>query len=119
MRIRHVRSGQAVDEPGKLPSVIKTEKGKCLTTTIFVKYYYEVKSGGNRLVSIVVAALPSGMLQARYNPTAQDTIWRAGRNAQSLGEVFRVRLVFDWLKEKRNWRVQRIPMTPQPFNWED
>lgn len=119
MRIRHVRSGQAVDEPGKLPSVIKTEKGKCLTTTIFVKYYYEVKSGQNKLVSIVVAALPNGMLQVRYNPAPHETIWRTGRNAPSRGEAFRVRLVFDRLKEKCNWRVQKIPMAPQSFSWDD
>ena len=119
MRIRHVRSRRQVDVPGKLPVVIPTEKGKCLTTTIFVKYNYAASATGNRLVGITAAALPNGMLQERYNPTAPDTIWRAGRDAPTLGEAFRVRLVFDLLKRKANWRVQRIPMTPQSFVWED
>jgi hypothetical protein len=73
----------------------------------------------NELVSITVAAVPNGMLQDYYNPTAADTIWRAGRNAPTLGEQFRVRLVFASLKAKRNWRVQRISTAPAPFVWDD
>jgi hypothetical protein len=73
----------------------------------------------NELVSITIAGVPNGILQATYNPTAADTIWRAGRNAPTRGERFRVRLVFAWLKAKRNWRVQSIPMAPAPFVWDD
>ena len=119
LRIRHVRSGQEVDEPGKLPPIIETEKGRLLTTTIFVKYNYEELRQQNKLVSITVAALPNAMLQDRYNPTARDTIWRAGRNAPTLGEPFRVRLVFDKLREKTPWRVQKIPVAPRPFTWNE
>jgi hypothetical protein len=119
LRIMHVRSGRAVNERGKLPTIITTEHGKCLTTTIFVKYNYEELRTGNKLRSITVAALPSGMLQERYNPGAHDTIWRTGRNAPSRGEPFRVRLVFERLKNKCNWRVQKIPMAPDPFRWDD
>lgn len=117
LRIRHVRQRQAVDVPGKLPPVITTEAGKYLTTTIFVKYTYQELRKGNQLSRITVAALPNGMLQARYNPTAHDTIWRAGRNAPSRGEDFRVRLVFTLLKKKAVWRVQTVPMSPAPFRW--
>lgn len=119
MRIRHIRAGREVDEAGKLPHVIQTDMGKCLTTTIFVKFNYRVRREENRLINITVAALPNGMLQDRYNPTARDTIWRTGRNAPSRGEAFRVRLVFDLLKQRGNWRVQTIPMPPHEFTWDD
>lgn len=119
MHIRHIRQKHEVDVPGKLPVAVSTERGKLLTTTLFVKYNYEALRTENKLRTVTIAALPNGMLQERYNPTAQDTIWRAGRNAPSRGEAFRVRLVFDLLKEKMKWRVQHIPMSPNPFAWDD
>jgi len=88
LRIRHVRAGQPVDEAGELPTVIESDKGDCLTTTIFVKYEYQDRPT-TRLLGITVAALPNGMLQARYNPSPRQTIWRAGRNAPTRGEPFR------------------------------
>jgi hypothetical protein len=119
MRIRHIRKGTAVDVPGKMPVVIDTESGTCVITTIFVKFNYRVQAQENRLINITIAALPNGMLQDRYNPTATDTIWRTGRNAPTRGEAFRVRLVFERLKNKTNWRVQQIPAAPASFVWED
>jgi hypothetical protein len=119
MIINQIRSGQEVNIPGKLPKTIETEKGKCLTTSIFVKYNYDIENNENKLASITVAALPNGFLQERYNPNPRDTIWKAGRNAPSLGEEFRVRLAFDRLKRKTKWRVQIIPMGPEPFIWDD
>lgn len=119
MRMRHVRRGQPVDVQGALPPIISIRGVDYLTTTVFVKYNYDEQKGTNQLVSITVAAIPNGMLQAVYNPNAQDTIWRTGRNAPTLGEPFRVRLAFRRLKERANWRVQRIPLPPAPFNWED
>lgn len=120
LRIRHMRNNLPTDEAGQLPRVIEARNAKYLTTTIFVKYNYtELMLNEYRLIDIVVAALPNGMLQDIYNPSTADTIWRAGRNAPTLGEAFRVRLVFSLLKRKMNWRVQIIPMSPQPFNWED
>lgn len=119
MKIRHIRSRKEVDVPGKLPTVVQTEAGKCLITTIFVKYNYKELKEENKLVSITVAALPNGMLQDRYNPNPLDTIWRAGRDAPTRGEAFRVRLVFELLKSKANWRVQKIPMFPEPLVWDD
>lgn len=120
LRIRHIRSNLATDEEGQLPCVVETHNARYLATTIFVKYNYEeLAINEYRLVGIIVAALPNGMLQDIYNPSAEDTIWRAGRNAPTRGEAFRVRLVFSLLKHKTNWRVQTIPMSPEPFNWED
>jgi Type II restriction enzyme SfiI len=120
LRIRHVRGGVPADEAGTLPCVLKTKTAGYLTTTIIVKYgYREPTIGEYELAAITIAALPNGMLQDFYNPSAADTIWRAGRNAPTRGEPFRVRLVFDLLKAKTNWRVQTIPMPPAPFTWED
>src|SRR5947209_2039589 len=114
------RAGVPVDEAGTLPRVLVTSKASYLTTTIIVKYdYQEFAAGDYRLAAIAVAALPNGMLQYVYNPSATDTIWRAGRNAPTRGEPFRVRLVFGLLKAKMNWRVQTIPMAAVPLTWED
>ncbi len=122
MRIRHIRAGRRVNERGTLPRSIETERGSCVTTTVFVKYEYEDRPSTG-LREIAVVALPSGALQERYNPTPTDTIWRAGRNAPSRGEPFRVRLVFDLLKRKARWRVQIIrpnaPSTPGSFPWDE
>jgi len=119
MTVRHVRSGRKVNVPGKLPTILTVKGEPYLTTTIFVKYNYDDSGGTKQLTNITTAALPNGMLQARYNPDAHDTIWRAGRNAPSLGEEFRVRLVFARLKARANWRVQTIPLSPEEFHWDD
>jgi hypothetical protein len=107
-----------------MPLYVETDKGKCITTTVLVKYEYEDQPE-MKLLEITVAAVPSGALQATYNPTARNSIWRAGRNAPSRGEPFRVRLVFDALKAKARWRIQTIPMnpmlpaTPGSFPWDE
>ncbi|MDW8234849.1 MAG: SfiI family type II restriction endonuclease, partial [Roseiflexaceae bacterium] len=90
-----------------------------ITTTIFVKYNYDrdKEQGVNELKSITIAAVPMGILQDRYNPSSENTIWLAGRNAPSLGEEFRVRLSFARLKQKASWRVQEIPMLSDEFSW--
>jgi len=90
-----MRGGIPVDEAGTLPRVFETAKARYLTTTIIVKYgYQELAAGNYRLAAITVAALPNGMLQDVYNSSTTHTIWRAGRNAPTRGEPFRVRLVF-------------------------
>ena len=123
MRIRQVRQGQSVDVAGDMDSIATVREGEYLTTTIFVKYNYSENAGNappNRLESISILCLPNGLLQDRYNPTANDTIWRAGRNAPTRGEAFRVRINLIALKGKANWRVQSITANPaQPFVWED
>ncbi len=119
LEIRQVRQGQSLAIQGQLPAVLYIQGEAYLTTTIFVKYHYRQDEGMNQLLAIIVAALPNGLLQERYNPTAQDGIWLAGRNAPSRGEQFRVRLSFAKLKAKARWRVQRIPvLSSEPFKWE-
>jgi hypothetical protein len=119
MIVHQIRFGQEIHVPGKLPPVLVLKNEPYLTTTLFVKYNYDDLDEAKELKSITVAALPNGMLQARYNPDVHDTIWIAGRNAPTLGEEFRVRLSFSRLRNKANWRVQTIPLPPENFYWED
>ena len=124
MRIRQIRQQQPVDVPGDLDSIAVVRGSEYLTTTIFVKYNYTEVAGNtppNRLDSISVLCLPNGLLQECYNPTAADnTIWRAGRNAPTRGEAFRVRVSLTALKGKANWRVQTIPADlDQMLAWDD
>jgi len=112
MTVRQVRGGESVEVEGTLPKILTIRGTGYITTTIFVKYNYERTNDDNDLKSITVAAVPNGLLQERYNPTPQDTIWLAGRNAPSRGEAFRVRLSFHRLKAKARWRVQRISLSP-------
>lgn len=118
MTVRQVRFGRDVVVPGKLPTILTLKGESYLTTTLFIKYNYEEQNKTNALKSITVASVPNGMLQDRYNPNTQDTIWIAGRNAPTLGEEFRVRLSFSRLKQKANWRVQKISMQPDEFYWD-
>lgn len=119
LTVKQIRSGQIMNVPGKLPSVIEVGEQAYLTTTLFVKYNYRENPGKkNTLASITIAALPNGMLQEKYNPSPEDTIFLAGRNAPTLGEEFRVRLGFSHLKEKANWRVQKIEIEKE-FVWEN
>ncbi len=120
MRIRHVRAQVAIDEAGTMPAILHLGTNDFLTTTIFVKYNYQALSPEQfRLEDITVACVPNAMLQDTYNPDANYTIWRAGRNAPTRGEPFRVRLVFASLKLITRWRVQLIPMSPQVFEWNE
>ena len=73
----------------------------------------------HELRNIVVAALPSGLLQSRYNPEPENTIWNVGPQSPARGEDFRVRLSFATLKQKARWRVQTIPPHPEEYMWAD
>lgn len=120
LTVRQIRAGKSWAIPGSLPPILRLRSEEYITTTIFVKYNYaEISPTVNKLDSITVDALPNGFLQERYNPNTGDTIWLVGRNAPTLGEAFRVRLSFPRLKAKANWRVQSIPLAPQPFQWTD
>ncbi|GAB4577634.1 MAG: hypothetical protein Fur0022_03650 [Anaerolineales bacterium] len=119
MVVRQVRFNQEIEVSGKLPSILNVKGESYLSTTLFVKYNYREQGNINTLESITLAAVPNGMLQAKYNPTAQDTIWIAGRNAPTLGEEFRVRLSFSRLKQKANWRVQKIQIQTGEFSWDN
>ena len=120
MHIRQVRAEQELDVPGTVPMIAELKDTPFITTTIFVKYVYDTKHGANILKKVIVACLPNGLLQNRYNPTPQETIWVSGPNAPTRGEAFRTRLSFARLKAKRNWRVQSIFIDPEaPFAWDD
>lgn len=109
MVIRQIRANEFVEEQGGLPVTIVHPDGDLLTTTLFVKYNYAEDRGEKRLVAVNVIALPSGLLQIRYNPSAADSIWNAGPNAPSRGEKFRARISLKKLTAKATWRVQTIP----------
>lgn len=114
--VRQIRAKQEIEIQGKLPCIIEDS---FITTTIFVKYNYKEIEGRNILEDITIAALPNGFLQDLYNPSANDTIFIAGRNAPSRGEEFRVRLSFSRLKEKAKWRVQSVKLHPTEFLWDE
>lgn len=118
MSVRQIRFNQNLEVAGKLPAILNLKNESFITTTLFVKYNYQAEER-NLLRSIIVAALPNGILQEIYNPDVSDTIFVAGRNAPTLGEEFRVRLSFARLKSKASWRVQQIPMPPDNFIWDN
>lgn len=113
MTVRQIRAEEEIEVDGSLPKILSIRDTSYITTTIFVKYNYDEIEGNNELSSITVAAVPNGLLQQRYNPSAQDTVWIAGRNAPSRGEAFRVRLSFSRLKAKAIWRVQKKSSLPE------
>lgn len=110
MRVRQARAGKILDEPGKLEQIIERNKRRYTVVTVIAKFVYDEDENGEHrsLKHIIVACIPNGMLQDRYNPTAEDTIWLAGRDAPTLGEDFRVRVAYEKLREKAAWRVQQI-----------
>ena len=108
MRVKMRRQGKVIDEAGKLPSFIERDGRSLYVVTVFAKYIYDVVDNAHVLKRIIAACLPNGLLQDLYNPSANDTIWRVGRNAPSLGEDFRVRISFSELRNKAGWRVQDI-----------
>lgn len=108
MRVKMLRQGRAIDEAGKLPSFIDRDGRSLYVVTVFAKYIYDVVNGAHVLKRIIAACLPNGLLQDQYNPSENDTIWRVGRNAPTLGEDFRVRISFAELRAKAPWRVQDI-----------
>ncbi len=118
MIVKQIRFNKDQEVAGRLPKILRLKGETYLTTTLFVKYNYEELNNENTLKSITIAAVPNGMLQDRYNPSVNDTIWIAGRNAPTFNEEFRVRLSFSRLKHKANWRVQKISLLPDEFQWD-
>lgn len=110
MRVKMRRQGKIIDEAGKLPSFIERDGRSLYVVTVFAKYIYDVIENAHVLKRIIAACLPNGLLQDRYNPSENDTIWRVGRNAPTLGEDFRVRKSFAELRSKAAWRVQDIEL---------
>lgn len=110
MRVRMHRSGQVVDEPGKLDTVIVRGDRQLYVVTVVVKYVYRETETSHELERIIVACIPNGMLQDQYNSDASDGIWLAGRNAPTLGEDFRVRVSYKKLRSKASWRVEELDL---------
>lgn len=108
MHVKMHRGGQIIDEAGKLPQVIKRNDQEFYVVTVIAKFFYEETKESRDLLQIIVACIPNGQLQELYNPNAEDTIWRVGRDAPTRGEDFRVRLNFAPLREKASWRVHEI-----------
>lgn len=110
MRVRMHRSGESIDEPGKLDMEIRRGERSLYVVTIIAKFVYDEHGQTRRLRRLIVACIPNGRLQNKYNPGPDDTIWLAGRNAPTLGEDFRVRLSYNLLRNKAIWRVQEIDL---------
>ncbi|MCY3870021.1 MAG: SfiI family type II restriction endonuclease [Gemmatimonadetes bacterium] len=109
MWVRQRRSGDQVNEKGFLPEISRYEDKNYLTTTCLIHFRYDDDHlGRHHLREVTIAAIPNGKLQEKYNPTVDDGIWLAGRNAPTLGEDFRVRVGFSRLKAKASWRVQTL-----------
>ena len=108
MIVKMRRSGQDVNEPGKLDEVIERGTRKFHVVTVIAKYVYTNVEDFHELNRIIVACIPNGLLQEKYNPSPEDTIWLAGRNAPTRGEDFRVRLSYEKLRSKAAWRVKEI-----------
>lgn len=109
MEVRHMRGGRPTSAAGKLEKRIDINGKSLLTVTIFVKYVYAPAiDKGLDLKEIIVACVPNGLLQARYNPSArEENFWRAGRNAPTRGEEFRVRVNLKAPAQVDAWRVAR------------
>ena len=85
-----------------------------ISTTIFVQMVYKApgrKSSRRLLTDALVVAIPNGKLEQRYAPSAEDTIWRAGKHSPRRGEEPRTRISVEALREKALWRVQRVTWT--------
>ena len=109
MCIKQRRAGSEVNEQGSLPEISEYGGKNYLTTTCLVHFKYEDDADEvHHLRDVTIAAIPNGRLQDRYNPSPDDGIWLAGRNAPTLGEDFRVRVSFSKLKSKAAWRVQTL-----------
>ncbi len=108
MIVRMRRAGSVVNEAGKLERFIERSGRRLYVVTIIAKYAYQEHGPSRRLLRVITACIPNGNLQDRYNPSAADTIWLAGRNAPTLGEDFRVRLSYEKLSRKAGWRVREV-----------
>ena len=111
MRVQYINSknGNVVDEVGKLLPAIERNGRILHVVSIVCKFVYEEpETDTYKLKKIIVACIPNAILQEIYNPTPQDSIWRAGRHAPTRSEDFRVRLNFAKLKAKAAWRVRYL-----------
>ena len=108
LEVRQERNGSVVRVQGALPPIYAHKEEHFLSSSLFLHYFYEDVRTIHQLKEIIVCCVPNGLLQERYNPNEKVSFWRAGRNAPSRGEDFRVRVSFAELKKMANWRVQTI-----------
>jgi hypothetical protein len=108
MEVRQNRAGRVIKEIGFLPHVCVYSDKQYLTTTAFIHFFYEDTNHRHHLRLATIFCVPNGKLQDRYNPSPDDGIWLAGRDAPTRGEDFRVRIGFSMLTTKSAWRVQRV-----------
>lgn len=123
LEVRQRRAGAVIAERGSLPTILTVGESGFLATTILLHFQYCELDDRHCLERIRICAIPNGILQEVYNPTPEDTIWVAGRNAPTLGEAFRVRLSFARLRKKARWRVQEARYNRDDgalaFAWEE
>jgi len=113
MSVRQLRAGTEMDEQGLLPPISIYNGENYLTTTAFLHFKYsDDETGAHILEELTVFCIPNGLLQTNYNPNSTQTFWRAGRNAPTLGEDFRVRVSFTELQRMKAWRVQKLIYHP-------
>lgn len=113
MTVHQKRGEEIMSVSGGLAPFIERSGRRMLTVTVIAKFVYSADNGHD-LERIIVACIPNGLLQDRYNPSWQDTIWRAGPDAPTRGEDFRVRLHYGDLRSKAPWRVVDIDCEPDP-----
>lgn len=111
MRVKVTKQNRPVDEQGKLETVITRGSNTLYVVTIVVKFaYVELTNGHYDVRKIILACIPSGRLQDKYNPDPDDTIWQMGRDSPKRGEDFRIRVSFTKLAAKAGWRICEIPL---------
>lgn len=111
MCVRVKKKNQQVNEKGGLDTEITRGNRTLYVVTMVVKFAYdELEDGHYDIRKIILACIPSGRLQDRYNPDSNDTIWLMGRDSPQRGEDFRIRVSFDKLRNKAAWRVYEIPL---------
>jgi len=108
LTIKQRRGNTSKEGKGTLQPISIYGEKQYLTTTAFLHFFYEDIDEKHHLREITIFSLPNGFLQEKYNPSSDDSIWLAGRNAPSRGEDFRVRVCFNKLKQKAAWRVQKV-----------
>ena len=110
MTVKIKRKEKEVIESGKLNTEFMCKNQHLHVVTIIAKLEYEESGKHYKLHNIILACIPSGKLQDRYNPNSTDGIWRLGRDSPKRGEDFRIRLSFPELEKRAPWRVYRIPI---------
>ena len=88
MRVRYHGRGRPVDEEALLKRTIEQGGRLLQVVSIIAKYVYADRAnGGYDPQRIIVACIPNGALQLRYNPDPGDTIWRAVAMRRRLARI--------------------------------